>query len=292
MYSEKIDMLIDAALADGELTEKEKQVLFRNAQAQGIDLDEFEMVLQSRLFEKQKEQNKQAVMSAAPKSNKYGDIRKCPQCGAVVDAYTAICSECGYAFNNVSNDSEVKILADKIEKLEEERETYLPDENKKKLGFWDIVLWIYFFWLLIPIKVCKAILGAVSSSMNPKLWSQTDKKIEGIIMNYAVPNTKSELMEFAILCQSHIKEVRYLNWLSDIGAYNYKWNCVWESKLSQIRTKAQIVLKNDQKGLSNINELLNQVNQSLKKDKSSMYVLVGSVVAVILLVIVLLICFA
>ena len=45
MYNEKIEALIKAALADGVLTEKEKQILFKNAQAQGIDLDEFEMVL-------------------------------------------------------------------------------------------------------------------------------------------------------------------------------------------------------------------------------------------------------
>jgi len=35
------------ALMDGELTEKEKQVLFKNAEALGIDLDAFEMVLEA-----------------------------------------------------------------------------------------------------------------------------------------------------------------------------------------------------------------------------------------------------
>ena len=54
MYNEKIEQLINAALADGVLTEKEKQVLFKRAQEQGIDLDEFEMVLDARLVELQK----------------------------------------------------------------------------------------------------------------------------------------------------------------------------------------------------------------------------------------------
>ena len=48
MYNEKIEALIKAALADGVLTEKEKEILFKNAQAEGIDLDEFEMVLDAR----------------------------------------------------------------------------------------------------------------------------------------------------------------------------------------------------------------------------------------------------
>ena len=58
MYNEKIEALIKAALADGVLTEKEKQVLFKRAHEQGIDLDEFEMVLEAKLFETQEEEKK------------------------------------------------------------------------------------------------------------------------------------------------------------------------------------------------------------------------------------------
>ena len=58
MYNEKLDKLIEIALIDGELTEKEKQVLFKNAETMGVDLDEFEMVLESKLFEKQKSKKK------------------------------------------------------------------------------------------------------------------------------------------------------------------------------------------------------------------------------------------
>lgn len=57
MYDKKLEQLIDAALADGELTQKEKQVLFKKAQEMGIDLDEFEMVLDARLVKKNNTQN-------------------------------------------------------------------------------------------------------------------------------------------------------------------------------------------------------------------------------------------
>jgi hypothetical protein len=53
MYSEKLENLITHALADGVLTDKKKQILFRNAEAEGIELDEFEMVLDARLYERQ-----------------------------------------------------------------------------------------------------------------------------------------------------------------------------------------------------------------------------------------------
>ena len=69
MYDPKIEELINAALADGVLTEKEKQVLFKRAESMGIDLDEFEMVLQSKLYDKQKEIDKaKAGSTASPRS--------------------------------------------------------------------------------------------------------------------------------------------------------------------------------------------------------------------------------
>jgi hypothetical protein len=56
MYSEKLEKLIELSLADGVLTEKEKQVLLKNAEAEGIDLNEFEIVLDARLYEKIQQQ--------------------------------------------------------------------------------------------------------------------------------------------------------------------------------------------------------------------------------------------
>ncbi|MEY4659601.1 MAG: hypothetical protein RJB36_1367, partial [Bacteroidota bacterium] len=53
MFNEQLEKLIEMALMDGELTEKEKQILFKKAESLGVDLDEFEMVLEAKLFEKQ-----------------------------------------------------------------------------------------------------------------------------------------------------------------------------------------------------------------------------------------------
>lgn len=49
LFDPQIEKLIDLAVTDGELSDKEKQVLFKKAEAMGIDLDEFEMVLESKL---------------------------------------------------------------------------------------------------------------------------------------------------------------------------------------------------------------------------------------------------
>ena len=110
MYNEQIEGLISAALADGVLTEKEKQILFKKAQSKGIDLDEFEMVLDARLVELQKAEKEKAEKSA-PKSTKYGDVRKCPVCGALVPALAGVCPECGYEFSGVGANSSAKELS-------------------------------------------------------------------------------------------------------------------------------------------------------------------------------------
>lgn len=121
MYGDKIEALINAALADGELTEKEKQILFRKAEAEGIDLDEFEMVLEARLFEvtKANQAAQAAQQSAAPKSNKFGDIRKCPACGAIVATGSAVCVECGYAFTEDAGTTAMDKLYARLQEIDD-----------------------------------------------------------------------------------------------------------------------------------------------------------------------------
>ena len=48
-YSDNLEELIGMAVADGKITDKEKRALLRRAMDEGIDPDEFEMVLESRL---------------------------------------------------------------------------------------------------------------------------------------------------------------------------------------------------------------------------------------------------
>jgi hypothetical protein len=77
MYNEELEKLIEMALMDGELTEKEKQILFKKAEKFGVDLDQFEMVLDAKLYEKTKSVNQEKQETSAPKSDKFGDVKKC-----------------------------------------------------------------------------------------------------------------------------------------------------------------------------------------------------------------------
>jgi len=141
IYGDYMEHLIEMALADGELTEKEKQVLFKKAEANGIDLDEFEMVLDARLYEKQKamEAPSPVAHAAAPQSDKYGDVRKCPSCGAIVETFITRCSDCGYEFRNVGTVSSFTLLASKLEAIDRMptgfKQAFLPSEDPIRKKF-------------------------------------------------------------------------------------------------------------------------------------------------------------
>ena len=49
IFSDRLEAMIDAALQDGVLTQKEKEVILRRAEKEGEDLDEFEMLFDARL---------------------------------------------------------------------------------------------------------------------------------------------------------------------------------------------------------------------------------------------------
>ena len=98
-----MDALIDAALVDGMITDTERAILKRKAEAMGIDPDELFMVLDARLHK---------MKQNAPKSesNKLGDIKKCPKCGAVVQSYQATCPDCHYEFENLEANKSIERL--------------------------------------------------------------------------------------------------------------------------------------------------------------------------------------
>lgn len=130
MLTTELEQLIQYALEDGVLTEKERSVLMRKAQDAGVDMDEFEMILDAKLHEIQKAR----AASPKPSNSKHGEVRKCPACGAMVSAFTTRCSECGFEFNNVEANKSANTLFEKLQALEMEKahELALHEESKNK----------------------------------------------------------------------------------------------------------------------------------------------------------------
>lgn len=218
IYGDYMEHLIEMALADGELTEKEKQVLFKKAEAMGIDLDEFEMVLDARLFEKQKAMQAAppppiapASNPAAPKSDKYGDVRKCPQCGAIVESFTTRCPDCGYEFHNVAVVSSINALFKKLEQLDAQKAT----------GFW-------------------------AEFKNEGI---NRKKVD-LIKTFPIPNTKEDILEF--LTMAAPLGVKKSFWSASEDATSLSMRNAWREKCGQVIMKARFSMKDDPNTLAEI----------------------------------------
>ena len=208
MYDPQLEKLVDMALEDGVITEKEKNILVKRAKLLGIDLDEFEMYLDSRLASLSNIQN------TTPSQKKFGDILKCPSCGASVPSLTIICKDCGFEFRNIKANSTVKELVDK---LEQATITVVSEE----ITFLNI--------------------------LNTDCWTKVDYLKSEIVANFPVPNTKEDLLEFAIFVSSNIDSYKGINVTGNAREHRSKekWNDVWIKKHKEIICKAKLLCKDD-----------------------------------------------
>ena len=96
MYSEELEALISAALADGSITDKERSILIKRAVSEGVDPDEFELVLDSRIILASKKN------ASSRKTEKLGEVRKCPSCGSPIGTFQMKCPYCDFEFTGVA----------------------------------------------------------------------------------------------------------------------------------------------------------------------------------------------
>ena len=91
MHSE-IEKLIDLALADGQITEKERNVILNKGNELGVNIDELEMILEGKIHQLKSSQIK-------PTKEKVGIIKTCPSCGASVKSFQTNCEDCGHEYS-------------------------------------------------------------------------------------------------------------------------------------------------------------------------------------------------
>ncbi len=225
--TEQIDKLIEMALMDGILTEKEKKILFKKAEAAGIDLDEFEMILDAKLFQKQQRIQATHPPVAAPKSDKYGDVKKCPACGAIIQSFSAICTDCGHNFTNVNALSSLTKLYEQLQIVEIEERNRTIDSTS----------WI------------DKLHGSTLSEY--QVEERILKRKASVVSSFPVPNTKEDIIEFLSMAVPEVskKPNFFTGKYSGVGAlYN-----AWQSKAEQVIIKARFSLKEDKKLLEEIN---------------------------------------
>ena len=126
----EIENLISMAIADGDVTDKERAIILRKAEVLGEDRDEVEMILDGKIALLKKEQT-DTQPKVTQKSSKEGDIKKCPACGATAKSFTTICPDCSHEFRNIQASNAMRVFEAKL--LEIENTTEYRDENNSSV---------------------------------------------------------------------------------------------------------------------------------------------------------------
>ena len=235
MYNEQLEKLIEMALMDGELTDKERTILSKKAESFGVDIDEFEMVLEARLFEK-KQADYKPTNEKKPESNKFGDMKKCPACGSPVQSLQAICSDCGHEFRNIDSVSSISDFFREYKKIEES----------------------------VKVKETGGGLMGIFDDSEGDWHKKVFTKKKEFIMHFPIPNSKEDILEFLMMALPLAKPAK----TGGVGGFmkkafanfgdneNKNWDFkvaeVWAQKCEQIIMKAKFSMKEDKKVLEEI----------------------------------------
>lgn len=145
MFSKEMEALIEATLADGELTDQEKTALVNRAEKEGVDLNELEIYIQSILQKRQQELDKKSREARAEQEEadlegeklRAKTLRVCPKCGAKIPHLSNACPDCGFVIEKTELDEKLAYLKQLLEKCHEDL-TYLGGQfqtDSPRAGF-------------------------------------------------------------------------------------------------------------------------------------------------------------
>ena len=158
--SPELSMLIDSAIIDGEITDTSRETLHKRAMREGSEPDELDLIINSRIAKSKPtqtpptQQQQPPAPPAMPKmhSNKHGEIKKCPNCGEPIAAFSVHCEMCGHEFTNVEASTNISILFEKLQELDNQQSQQLIQRGKTGRVFGSITRSLTSIDLDSPIK--------------------------------------------------------------------------------------------------------------------------------------------
>ena len=171
MFSKELENLIQATLEDGILEDYEKAALVKRAQAEGVDLAELEIYINSIMQKRKRElaQSEDTRQAVIDKKKKEAFGRTCPNCGKQLPPMTLKC-DCGYEVTTNKSMSSVQVLMDKIEKVRS-----------------------------APFK------SKLDTDERRSEKNERDEQVRELIRLFPVPNTKEDIIEFLALAAPNSK---------------------------------------------------------------------------------------
>lgn len=146
-----------------------------------------------------------------------GQLHKCPNCGELLDSFRSHCPSCGYEIRDARSSNSIRELAQKLERIESER--MAPIEEKKSL--------------------MKMVFGKdfkdedeIKEAQN-RFDEHKKQQKANLIINFSVPNTREDILEFMILASSNIDVKKGID--DEVSK-------AWLSKLDQVYEKAKLLM--------------------------------------------------
>ncbi len=179
-----------------------------------------------------------------------GKLHKCPNCGALVDAFDVQCNQCGYVFRDKKSPDSVIELSDKINIIESQR---------------------------TEIKTRKTFLNITKREQD-----DTDKQIINTIRSFPIPNNKEDILEFMILASSNIDYKAY----EDDGRNSSRdISDAWVSKMEQAYKKAELSFSDDSEFIE-IKKMYDSSLKKIKKQKYFVWKILGGIYGAIFLILI------
>lgn len=187
-----------------------------------------------------------------------GYIHKCPRCGEVLEAFLTVCPACGHEVRDVKSSTSVREFALKLEAISAQK---MPTFEEKK-------------------SVMKMVFGKDFKEEDEakealrRFESQKDDEKASLIINFSVPNSKEDIMEFIILAASNIDVKQEVD---DVVTK------AWISKLDQVYQRAEITMSRHP-DFAQIKAIYDRKKKELKKKKlKGVFGWVGYVLAIFFL---------
>jgi predicted RNA-binding Zn-ribbon protein involved in translation (DUF1610 family) len=224
----EIERLIKLAIADGEITEKERAVIMRKAESLGEDKDEVELILEGELALFKKEYY--VDQKNQPKLIDEVILNKCTSCGANLASFITKCPECGNRIIKRESSSSINQLMNEIKAITKE-------ENK----------------LLDSMVFCEC------PDYLEKITAFAHKKA-AVIFYTTVPNSKEEILKFLskAIPNAEIKTVSQIFDGHDRTLHNII-ALTWNKKCQEILIKSRFSMQDDKKSLAKIEAYAKQI---------------------------------
>ena len=200
MHEEKLELLIDAALVDGVISKKEREIILGKAILMGFTYEEFELILNARLIKAQKD---------SASDSKFGEVFKCTACGAIVQSYQGKCHECGVEFEYIeANLSSIK-LSEELKRIDDKFMEKLTDVYTAKRMF----------------------VGASRRRREIDTNNvEKDRMKAQVIAAFPLPTTKADLIEFITMMKYNAKNRALSHILRETFRNKYR-ECVSKARL-------------------------------------------------------------